>query len=106
MECADRTVTRTIGELVELAAHQDHDLEISAELAAQTLARQGLRLEQDQLLVSNTAQPIGVILRETAWAHGWSVLLLRLSGAQRRGPVRFCGAGMVTRAVAIPLAVL
>jgi hypothetical protein len=56
--------------------------------------------------VSNTAQPIGAILRETAWANGWSVLLLRLSGAQRRGPVRFCGAGMVTRAVAIPLAVL
>ncbi len=106
VECADRIVTRTIGELVELAAHQAHDLEISAELASQTLARQGLRLEQDQLLVSNTAQPIGAILRETAWANGWSVLLLRLSGAQRRGPVRFCGAGMVTRAVAIPLAVL
>lgn len=106
VECADRTVTRTIGELVELAAHQAHDLEISAELASQTLARQGLRLEQDQLLVSNTAQPIAAILRETAWANGWSVLLLRLSGAQRRGPVRFCGAGMVTRAVAIPLAVL
>ena len=106
VECADRTVTRTIGELVELAAHQAHDLEISAELASQTLARQGLRLEQDQLLVSNTAQPIGAILRETAWANGWSVLLLRLSGAQRRGPVRFCGAGMVTRAVAIPLAAL
>ena len=42
VESADRTVTRTIGELVELAAHQAHDLEISAELAAQTLARQGL----------------------------------------------------------------
>jgi putative DNA primase/helicase len=106
VECADRSVTRTIGELVELAAHQAHDLEIGADLASQTLGRQGLRLEPGQLLVSNTAQPIGTILRETAWSHGWSVLLLRLHGAQRRGPVRFCGAGMITRAVAIPLAVL
>jgi putative DNA primase/helicase len=106
VECADRSVTRTIGELVELAAHQAHDLEISAELAAQALARQGLRLEPLHLLVSNTAEPIAHILRETAWAHGWAVVLLRLAGAQRRGPVRFCGAGMVTRAVAIPLAVL
>ena len=106
VECPDRTITRTIGELVELAAHQAHDLEISAELAAQSLARQGLRLEPPHLLVSNTAEPIAQILRETAWAHGWAVVLLRLTGAQRRGPVRFCGAGMVTRAVAIPLAVL
>ena len=65
-----------------------------------------MRLEQGLLLVSNTAQPIAQILRETAWAHGWSVLLQRLQGAQRHAPVRFCGAGMVTRAVAIPLAVL
>ena len=106
VECADRSVTRTIGELVELAAHQAHDLEIGAELASQTLGRHGLRLEQGLLLVSNTAQPIAQILRETAWAHGWSVLLQRLQGAQRHAPVRFCGAGMVTRAVAIPLAVL
>jgi putative DNA primase/helicase len=106
VECPDRSVTRTIGELVELAAHQAHDLEISAELAGQALARQGLRLEPPDLLVSNTAEPIAHILRESAWAHGWAVVLLRLSGAQRRGPVRFCGAGMVTRAVAIPLTVL
>jgi putative DNA primase/helicase len=106
VECPDRSVTRTVGELVELAAHQAHDLEISAELAAQALARQGLRLEPPHLLVSNTAEPIAHILRESAWAHGWAVVLLRLAGAQRRGPVRFCGAGMVTRAVAIPLAVL
>jgi hypothetical protein len=65
-----------------------------------------LRLEPPHLLVSNTAEPIAQILRDTAWAHGWAVVLLRLAGAQRRGPVRFCGAGMVTRAVAIPLAVL
>ena len=103
VEAHDRPITRTLGELVELAAQQAHELEISAELAAQVLGRHGLRVEAGALLVSNTAKPIGRILRETAWAEGWPAMLLRLQGARRRGPVRFCGAGMVTRAVAIPL---
>ena len=103
VETSDRAITRTLGELVELASNRSHDLEISAELAGQVLGRHGLRTEGALLLVSNTAKPIGRILRDTAWADGWAAMLLRLPGAQRRGPVRFCGAGMVTRAVAIPL---
>jgi putative DNA primase/helicase len=106
VEADGRVLTRTVGELVELAAHQAHELEVSVDQAAKTLARAGLRVDGERLLVSNTAQPIAQILRETAWANGWSMVLLRLSGAQRSGPVRFCGAGMVTRAVAIPLQLL
>ena len=102
VETNDKPLTRTIGELVELAAHQAHDLEIGAELASQTLARHGLRVEPERLLVSNTAKAIEQILVDTAWANSWPLLLSRLPGAQRCGPVRFCGAGMVTRAVAIP----
>ena len=63
-------------------------------------------MDQDRLLVSNTAKAIEHFLADTAWQNSWSVVLLRLSGAQRAGPVRFCGAGMVSRAVAIPLSVL
>jgi len=103
VETNDRAITRTLGELVDLAAHRGQDIEISAELAARTLGRHGLRVEAEVLLVSNNAKPIAQTLRETAWAVGWSAMLLRLPGAQRHGPVRFCGAGMVTRAVAIPL---
>jgi putative DNA primase/helicase len=106
VECADRTVTRTAGELVDLAAHHGFDPAIPADLAAQSLARHGLRVDADRLLVSNTAQPIAALLRDTAWVHSWPLLLQRLSGAQRTGAVRFCGAGMVTRAVSLPLALL
>ena len=38
-----------------------------------------------------------------AFSRDLRVVLLRLAGARRAGPVRFCGAGMVSRAVAIPL---
>ncbi|MFO8237056.1 MAG: hypothetical protein R6U00_02140, partial [Prochlorococcaceae cyanobacterium] len=103
VETSDRPLTRTIGELVDLAASRDSCIEISPSLADQTLARQGLRAEPDRLLVSNTAKAIEQILGDTPWASSWPVVLSRLPGAVRSGPVRFRGAGMVTRAVAIPL---
>ena len=106
VETDDKPVTRTIGELVELAACHSTCLHVSAGLATQTLGRHGLRLDQDRLLVSNTAKAIEQFLADTAWQNSWPVVLLRLGGAQRAGPVRFCGAGMVSRAVAIPLSVL
>jgi putative DNA primase/helicase len=106
VETDDKPVTRTIGELVELAACHSSCMDVSPGLAAQTLGRHGLRVDQDRLLVSNTAKAIEHFLADTAWQNSWSVVLLRLTGAQRAGPVRFCGAGMVSRAVAIPLSVL
>jgi putative DNA primase/helicase len=106
VETDDKPVTRTIGELVELAACHSSCIDVSPGLAAQTLGRHGLRVDQDRLLVSNTAKAIEHFLADTAWQNSWSVVLLRLAGAQRAGPVRFCGAGMVSRAVAIPLSVL
>lgn len=103
VETNDRALTRTIGELVDLAASRDSCIEISPSLADQTLSRHGLRVEPERLLVSNTAKAIEQILCDTPWASSWPVVLSRLPGAMRSGPVRFRGAGMVTRAVAIPL---
>ena len=105
-----RPLTRTITELVGLVAGHDRSVEIGTDLAEQTLARHGLRLQEKEqekrLLVSNSARAIEQILADTVWSHGWAVVLSRLPGAVRSGPVRFRGAGMVTRAVAIPLASL
>lgn len=106
VETDDKPVTRTIGELVELAACHSSCIDVTPGLAAQTLGRHGLRVDQERLLVSNTAKAIEQFLADTAWQNSWPVVLLRLGGAQRAGPVRFCGAGMVSRAVALPLGVL
>ncbi|MCP9915342.1 primase-helicase zinc-binding domain-containing protein [Cyanobium sp. ATX 6F1] len=103
VETNDKPLTRTIGELVDLATSRDSCIEIPPDLADQTLARHGLRAEPERLLVSNTAKAIEQFLADTAWVNSWPVVLSRLPGAMRFGPVRFRGAGMVTRAVAIPL---
>ena len=106
VEADGKTLTRTLGELVDLALHHEASYEISASQAEATLGRYGLRPDGDHLLVSNTAQAIGAILRDTAWGHSWGTLLARLPGAQRAGVTRFKGAGATSRAVRLPLAAL
>lgn len=106
VEADQKTLTRTLGELVDIALHHELGQDISASLAEATLGRYGLRPDGDALLVSNTAQAIAAILRDTAWGHSWGTLLSRLPGAQRAGVTRFKGTGAASRAVRVPLASL
>jgi putative DNA primase/helicase len=104
---ADRaTLTRSLGELVELSANREHCFEIGASLAEATLNRYGIRVDGDALLVSNTARAIAQILRDTPWGHSWGTLLSRLPGAEKAGVVRFKGAGATSRAVRVPFSSL
>ena len=100
---ADRVVTRTVGELADIAQHHSSDAHVTASEAQSVLGRNGMRAEDGELVVSNTAKAIASILRETAWANCWSTVLARLPGARKTGVVRFAGAGAVSRAVALPL---
>ena len=104
---ADHSVhTRTLGELVALSSGQETAWELSSNIAEATLGRYGLKVEGDALLISNTAQAIATILRDTAWGHSWGTLLARLPGAAKAGVVRFKGMGATSRAVRIPLSTL
>lgn len=98
--------TRTLGELVSIAAQSETSWEIASNIAEAALGRYGLRAEDGYLLVSNSAQAIASILRDTAWGHSWGTLLSRLPGAQKAGVVRFKGLGASSRAVKLPLATL
>ena len=68
--------------------------------------RHGLKVDQDAqlLIVSNTAEALAVILRDTPWANSWATMLTRLPGATKTGTIRFSGAGTVSRAVALQIA--
>jgi putative DNA primase/helicase len=107
VETEDRVLTRSIGELVELIQSVNPLEPVSSRHAEELLSRHGLRIAEGMLLVSNTAEAIGRILAETAWASSWSTILGRLPGAGPHGhPVRFRGAGSKARACAIPLGIL
>lgn len=106
VEADHSTHTRTLGELVAIASGQEQSWEIASNVADATLSRHGLRVEGDALMVSNTAQAIATILRDTAWGHSWGTLLSRLPGAQKAGVVRFKGMGASSRAIRVPLSTL
>ena len=101
VEADDRVCSRALGELVEIASSRRMDREVEPSQALDALGRHGLRIDAGCLLVSNTAQAIATILRDTAWGSGWPAVLLRLQGATKRSAVRFSGAGTVSRAVAL-----
>jgi hypothetical protein len=108
VETTDKTLTRTLGELVEIATNRHVDINVEPSQAKQTLERHGLRVDSDQelLFVSNTAESIASILRDTQWSHSWSTLLSRLKGATKAGPMRFRGCGALSRAVALRISLL
>ena len=101
---ADRaTFTRTIGELLEIAASVTSSIDITSTLAEAHLGRIGIRVDAGQLLISNTAQGIAKILNDTPWANCWATVLSRLPGAQRVGVTRFKGITVASRAVGVPM---
>jgi hypothetical protein len=107
VEASQRVVSRSVGELVSLVAvGVDSDPEISPSRGAQVLARNGLRVDDGHLLVSNTAEAIREWLDGSPWASCWNVVLARLPGATRARPTRFGGTGSVSRAVRLPIDLL
>lgn len=103
VETDEKTCTRTLGELVEIVSHQGTDMDVSTRQAQESLGRHGLRVDKEagQLFVSNNAEALGAILRDTPWSHSWATVLGRLPGATKAGATRFKGAGAISRAVAL-----
>ena len=106
VEADGRICTRSLGELVEIAMRHRMDREIEARPAMDAMSRHGIKVDADtqQLIVSNTAEALAVILRDTPWANSWATMLTRLPGATKTGTIRFSGAGTVSRAVALQIA--
>jgi putative DNA primase/helicase len=100
---ADKVVTRTIGELVDIATHHSADADITATIAQAVLGRNGIKADDGYVFISNTAEAIATMLRDTAWANCWSTVLARLPGAAKAGTVYFPGTGLSGRAVKIPI---
>ena len=99
----DKTVTRTIGELIDIALNHAHDLQVGASEAQAVIGRNGIKAEDTAIYISNTADSIGNILRDTPWANCWAVILARIPNAAKAGVIYFKGSGMSGRAVKIPL---
>ncbi len=99
----EKVMTRSVGELVDLALHRETDLNLPSGLAMATLGRNGIRPEEGAVLISNNAEAVARMLIDTAWANCWPTVLARLPGATKAGVTYFKGAGTSSRAVRVPL---
>ena len=95
--------TRTVGELVALAARFEEDAAISSEMAARSLGRIGLKIVDDGMIVHNNLDAIAKIYADTPWSSGWNRMLRRLSDrTSPRNNLRFCP-GISGRGLWIPI---
>lgn len=101
---ADKVVTRTVNELVEIVLGYSTDANITPTLAEATLGRNGIKAEDGCVVISNTANSIAAMLADTAWSNCWPTVLARLPAAKRAGVTRFKGMAGTARAVTVSLA--
>ena len=92
------TSERTIGELADMVRR----FEPGYDFAAKTLGRLGMRVSDGGLLVSNTADGIKKLLKNTQWSVNWSKILKRLPDAKIAGVTYFGFSGSDSRAVWVP----
>lgn len=98
------TITRTVWELIEAVRGSVDPVDVPPESAEAHLGRMGLRVQDDRLLVANSAIGLQRILADTPWAHSWPTVLSRLPGSFKAGKVRFKGMSGNSRAVSLPIA--
>lgn len=106
IEGQDKTVTRTIGELVEIAADKALDRDLVRSTVEATLGRNGIKVDRGKVCISNGSSAIASILKDTQWSNSWSDQLERLPGASKTGSIYFKGMGSSARAVGVPFSAL
>lgn len=105
VETAAGKMERTVGELVAIVAGEaGGQVSVGEGDAHDRLKRLGMKVNSDKsmLVVSNTADWIRRVLKDTAWPQNHNKLLLRIEGSDRVESTRF-SAGLETRGVAVPL---
>ncbi|HDY87363.1 MAG TPA: hypothetical protein ENH82_04505 [bacterium] len=108
----ERRRERSIGQLVSIAAdmyeqetnnYNDNNSEVTKKEAIATLARTGIKVSDDKLIISDSHIGIKKILKESPWSKNWGRILKRIDGITEKSAFRF-ELGTRTRATGIPLA--
>lgn len=104
VEGADKTVTRSIGELVEIVAGKALDRDLMQSGVEAVLGRNGIKVTDGAIFISKTSTAIASIFKGTSYENGWKGLLETLPKASTtKSPIYFKGAGSQSRAVRVPL---
>ena len=108
VECDSKTVTRSIGELIEVAASTSTDFDFDKSHAVKVLGRHGLKVDKEErlLFVSNHAKGLAGILQDTPWVSSWPIMLKRLPEAASAGKTIHFAGPLKTKAVRLKIDLL
>lgn len=98
-------IDRSIGELILIASHSRTEMGVTAEMASNRLRRLGFMVKDDRVMISNTADGITNIIKDTPWLNNYNKILERLPGAQREEPKVYFP-GIKSRGVSVPLSMV
>ena len=98
-------IKRSIGEVIIIAANLKTELGVTVETANNRLRRSGIMVINDLIYISNTAQGIKEIIKNTSWASNHNKVLERMPGAVKCDNRMFYP-GLKSRSVSIPLSML
>lgn len=98
-------VERNVGELIMVSAYRKNDSDCDAAAARDALLRIGVKVDQNEVVISNQHSYLRNMLKGTLWAQNWGGILKRVQGAEATKPIRF-GASGTHRGVRIPLSVV
>ena len=97
-------VRRTVGELIQII-YGELDSHVPNDQAIKLLMRNGIRLRDGMMIISNSSTGIKNILEKTPWSgENHNKILIRIEGAVATDPISF--GAVKHRAVAIPMAVI
>ena len=102
IEGAYGVIERTIGETILIANRDISEYNLTAESAANKLRRVGIIVHEKQIFISNTADGIKNIIKNTSWANNHNKILERLPNAGKVDP-RVYYPGCKSRGISLPL---
>lgn len=99
-----RTVDRTIGELISLAASLESEMHIAPQLAANHLRRIGIIVKDKMVMVSNNSEFIKRVLKGSSWGTGnYNQILERLPGSKKLEPKVYASGSPKSRGISFPI---
>ncbi|MBL4809047.1 MAG: hypothetical protein JKY43_03190 [Phycisphaerales bacterium] len=96
---------RTIGESILIASNKINEPQITPDSATKKLRRIGIIVTNDEIWLSNTADGIKNIIRNTSWAHNHNKILERLPDSGKIEP-RVFYPGCKSRGISLPISMI
>lgn len=98
-------IKKTIGEWLLVASNTETVIGVPADTVDKRLRRIGLMVVDNKIYISNTANGIKNIIKDSSWSNNHNKVLERINGAERTESRKYYP-GLNSRGISIPISIL